>query len=88
VRFVLKYKHADGSLTLRATNDELWLLYKTDQASDMRRLEAVHLWLLAAMCDTTPEALADVGAPPDEEQTVEHGRRRGKKNRRKAGGGQ
>jgi len=94
VRFVLKYKHHEGTMTLRATNDELvraspprpparaaprarrrappsdprgrsrrrnpraqWLIYKTDQAAEFRRLEALQLWLMAAMCGSDVEAL-------------------------------
>ena len=57
VRFVMKYRHADGSLALRATNDELWLLYRTTQASDIRRLEALQLWLMSAMAGSDVETL-------------------------------
>eukprot|EP00632_Arachnochrysis_sp_CCMP2950_P013447 CAMPEP_0185694688 /NCGR_PEP_ID=MMETSP1164-20130828/4052_1 /TAXON_ID=1104430 /ORGANISM="Chrysoreinhardia sp, Strain CCMP2950" /LENGTH=111 /DNA_ID=CAMNT_0028361535 /DNA_START=116 /DNA_END=451 /DNA_ORIENTATION=+ len=85
VRFVLKYKHADGSLTLRATNDELWLVYKTDQASELRRLEALHVWTAAAMCGATLEELAEAPPPAAEAEADAGGqqRRRGKKARRK-----
>mmetsp|Transcript_20370 Transcript_20370/g.62761 ORF Transcript_20370/g.62761 Transcript_20370/m.62761 type:complete len:113 (+) Transcript_20370:271-609(+) len=58
VRFVMKYKHAEGTLTLRATNDEIWLTYTTDQVSDMRRLEALQLWLMSAMAGSDGDTLA------------------------------
>ncbi|KAJ1446093.1 hypothetical protein M885DRAFT_547741 [Pelagophyceae sp. CCMP2097] len=84
-RFILKYKHTDGNMSLRATNDELCIIYKTDQASEMRRAEALQLWLIAAMCDVEVDALpeqaegeADLprqGAPSDKQ-------RRGKKSKR------
>ena len=34
-----------------------WLIYKTDQAAEFRRLEALQLWLMAAMCGSDVEAL-------------------------------
>ena len=65
VRFVMKYRHADGSLALRATNDELWLLYRTTQASDIRRLEALQLWLMSAMAGSDVETLTREAAEAD-----------------------
>lgn len=40
-----------------------WLIYKTDQIAELRRLEALNLWLIAAMCDVSPEVLAET--PPE-----------------------
>lgn len=78
VRFVLKYRHVDGVMTLRATNDEFWLVYKTDQMSEMRRLEALQLWLMAAMCNVSSDDLVDAV-----EEEPQHGRRRrGKKGKK------
>ena len=65
VRFVMKYRHADGSLALRATNDELWLWYRTTQASDIRRLEALQLWLMSAMAGSDVETLTREAAEAD-----------------------
>eukprot|EP00631_Chrysoreinhardia_giraudii_P003913 CAMPEP_0197426868 /NCGR_PEP_ID=MMETSP1170-20131217/36511_1 /TAXON_ID=54406 /ORGANISM="Sarcinochrysis sp, Strain CCMP770" /LENGTH=124 /DNA_ID=CAMNT_0042954535 /DNA_START=11 /DNA_END=386 /DNA_ORIENTATION=- len=45
-------------MTLRSTNDDFWLIYKTDQAAELRRLEGLQLWLMASMCDVSTEALA------------------------------
>jgi signal recognition particle subunit SRP9 len=78
VRFVLKYRHSDGSLALRATNDELWLLYRTTQASDMRRLEALQLWLMSAMAGSTVENLTREAA---EAESAAPERRKGKGRR-------
>eukprot|EP00629_Pelagomonadales_sp_RCC1024_P001668 CAMPEP_0119276216 /NCGR_PEP_ID=MMETSP1329-20130426/15073_1 /TAXON_ID=114041 /ORGANISM="Genus nov. species nov., Strain RCC1024" /LENGTH=105 /DNA_ID=CAMNT_0007276643 /DNA_START=184 /DNA_END=497 /DNA_ORIENTATION=- len=79
VRFVMKYKHREGSLTMRATNDELWLTYRTDQASDMRRLEALQLWLTAAMAGSDVETLtAEAEAA---EKAAEEERRKSKKGK-------
>uniref|UniRef100_A0A6S8EFS7 SRP9 domain-containing protein n=1 Tax=Aureoumbra lagunensis TaxID=44058 RepID=A0A6S8EFS7_9STRA len=87
VRLVLKYRHTDGVMTLRATNDELWLIYKTDQSSDMRRLEAMQLWMTASMCGSSVESLTEA-AEDDVDTTVTQtggltNRRRGKKSKRK-----
>ena len=83
VRFVLKYKHHEGTMTLRATNDELWLIYKTDQAAEFRRLEALQLWLMAAMCGSDVDALTaeSAAAPPDSPRRETSNKRRGKKRR-------
>ncbi|KAJ8602687.1 hypothetical protein CTAYLR_003766 [Chrysophaeum taylorii] len=78
VRFVLKYKHGEGTMTLRTTNDEFWLIYRTDQAAELRRLEALQLWLMAAMCAVSPESLD----APEEEDKDHPRRRRGKKSKK------
>lgn len=85
VRFVLKYRHADGTVTLRATNDEFWLIYKTDQAAEQRRLEALQLWLMAMMCNVSPDSLEE--EVDDEETTVVGSTTRRRRGGKKKGGG-
>ena len=82
VRFVMKHRHADGSLALRATNDELWLLYRTTQASDIRRLEALQLWLMSAMAGSDVETLTREAAEADAAAAERReGKRKGRKKR-------
>ena len=82
VRFVMKYRHSDGSLALRATNDELWLLYRTTQASDIRRLEALQLWLMSAMAGSDVETLTREAAEADAAAAERReGKRKGRKKR-------
>ena len=82
VRFVMKYRHADGSLALRATNDELWLLYRTTHASDIRRLEALQLWLMSAMAGSDVETLTREAAEADAAAAERReGKRKGRKKR-------
>lgn len=86
VRFVLKYKHAEGTMTMRATNDEIWLIHKTDQAAEMRRLEALQQWIMAAMCGADADALVAADAAAAEE--AESARREsagGKRKHKKRG---
>jgi signal recognition particle subunit SRP9 len=57
-RFVTKYRHGDGKLVLKVTDDVTCLQYKTDQQSDLRKLEKLNLQMMALMA--TGEAPAGV----------------------------
>ncbi|CEL95450.1 unnamed protein product [Vitrella brassicaformis CCMP3155] len=39
VRYQVKYRHCDGKVVLKVTDDRVCLKYKTDQLTDMRRIE-------------------------------------------------
>ncbi|KAG2467635.1 signal recognition particle 9 kDa protein [Erpetoichthys calabaricus] len=49
VRVVLKYRHCDGNLCLKVTDDAVCLQYKTDQAQDVKRIEKFHGQLMRLM---------------------------------------
>uniref|UniRef100_A0A914XW46 Signal recognition particle 9 kDa protein n=1 Tax=Panagrolaimus superbus TaxID=310955 RepID=A0A914XW46_9BILA len=45
-RFVTKYKHTDGKLVLKFTDDIVCLQYCTDQQQDLKRLEKLTATLM------------------------------------------
>merc|ERR1711937_174206 len=48
-RFVTKYRHCDGKLVLKMTNDKLCLKYRTDQQQDLKRIEKLNNILMRHM---------------------------------------
>ncbi|XDV41509.1 hypothetical protein PO909_010372 [Leuciscus waleckii] len=49
VRVVLKYRHCDGNLCMKVTDDAVCLQYKTDQAQDVKKIEKLHGKLMRLM---------------------------------------
>ncbi|EHB13603.1 Signal recognition particle 9 kDa protein [Heterocephalus glaber] len=45
-RVVLKYRHADGNLCSKVTDDLVCLVYRTDQAQDVKKIEKFHSQLM------------------------------------------
>ncbi|XP_053428713.1 signal recognition particle 9 kDa protein-like [Nycticebus coucang] len=45
-RVVLKYRHLDGSLCMKVTDDLVCLMCRTDQAQDVKKIEKFHSQLL------------------------------------------
>lgn len=48
-RVVLKYRHSDGSLCMKVTDDLVCLVYRTDQAQDVKKIEKFHSQLMRLM---------------------------------------
>ncbi|XP_054999410.1 signal recognition particle 9 kDa protein [Sorex araneus] len=48
-RVVLKYRHSDGSLCMKVTDDLVCLVYKTDQAQDVKKIKKFHSQLMKLM---------------------------------------
>lgn len=48
-RMVTKYKHADGKLVLKMTDDVVCVQYSTDQLQDVKRLEKLTSGLMRQM---------------------------------------
>ncbi|GBG61060.1 hypothetical protein CBR_g18652 [Chara braunii] len=48
-RYVTKYRHCDGKLVLKVTNDFVCLKYKTDQLQDARKMEKLNNLFLTLM---------------------------------------
>jgi signal recognition particle subunit SRP9 len=49
VRVVLKYRHVDGNLCIKVTDDLVCLVYRTDQAQDVKKIEKFHSQLMRLM---------------------------------------
>ncbi|KAK1314266.1 Signal recognition particle 9 kDa protein [Acorus calamus] len=41
-RYVMKYRHCDGKLVLKVTDNRECLKYKTDQAQEIKRMEKLN----------------------------------------------
>ena len=48
-RVVLKYRHSDGSLYIKVTDDLVCLVYRTGQAQDVKKIEKFHSQLMQLM---------------------------------------
>ncbi|KAG0079142.1 hypothetical protein BGZ93_009591 [Podila epicladia] len=55
-RYVAKYRHADGKLVLKITDDRTCIKYKTDQAQDLNKFERLNRSLMAKMHNRAPPA--------------------------------
>ncbi|KAL1692675.1 signal recognition particle, SRP9/SRP14 subunit [Schizophyllum commune] len=58
-RYVVKYKHNEGKLVLKITDDRTCLKFKTNSSVFLNRFEALNLSLMRKMQNTKPPA-----APP------------------------
>lgn len=67
-RYVLKYQHSQGKLTLKVTDDITCLQFATDQAADLRKVERLNN-LFFALTSRGPEATeADLQQADDQQQ--------------------
>ncbi|XP_066910949.1 signal recognition particle 9 kDa protein-like [Clytia hemisphaerica] len=48
-RFCTKYRHCDGKLVIKMTDDKVCLKYRTDQAQDVKKLEKLNNVLMRHM---------------------------------------
>ena len=55
-RFVTKYRHVDGKVELKVTNDRVCLKFVTDQQQDLKRIEKLNNLFLTYMCGKDPYA--------------------------------
>ena len=62
-RYVKKYRHVDGKLELKVTNDRVCIKYATDQQQDLKRIDKLNNLFISYMCGQDPYA-DDVEAPP------------------------
>ncbi|KAK9843433.1 hypothetical protein WJX81_002295 [Elliptochloris bilobata] len=65
VRYVLKYKHKDGKLFLKVTDDKLCLQYQTDQIADLKKVEKLNdrLFMLMSRGDDAADMEVEEVAP-------------------------
>lgn len=48
-RFNIKYRHCDGSLVIKITDDQSCYMYKTEHAQDVKKLEKLTSQLMRHM---------------------------------------
>jgi len=63
-RFVVKYRHTDGKLVLKATDDFQCLKFRTDQMQDLKRFERLSRTLMGAMMEHDIAEYTEPIAPP------------------------
>ncbi|KAL4432812.1 hypothetical protein ABPG77_008138 [Micractinium sp. CCAP 211/92] len=74
-RFVTKYRHCDGKLWLKVTDDATCLQYKTDQQTDLRKIEKLNRMFFSLMA-TGDAPAEDVEMAAAEQQQQQHGQQR------------
>ncbi|KAF9436716.1 hypothetical protein BGZ76_003158 [Entomortierella beljakovae] len=62
-RYVAKYRHTDGKLVLKVTDDRTILKYKTDQMQDLNKFERLNRSLMAKMHNRIPAPVLETPAP-------------------------
>ncbi|KAL1720453.1 signal recognition particle, SRP9/SRP14 subunit [Schizophyllum commune] len=63
-RYVVKYKHNEGKLVLKITDDRTCLKFKTNSSVFLNRFEALNLTLMRKMQNTKPPAATPAPATP------------------------
>ncbi|KAG0049760.1 hypothetical protein BGZ83_005408 [Gryganskiella cystojenkinii] len=58
-RYVAKYRHTEGKLVLKVTDDRTCLKYKTDQMQDLNKFERLNRSLMAKMHNRIPVAVQE-----------------------------
>ncbi|KAI3435566.1 hypothetical protein D9Q98_001631 [Chlorella vulgaris] len=66
-RFTTKYRHCDGKLILKVTDDATCLQYKTDQQADLKKIEKLSKVFFSLMATGEPPA-DDVELQPEQQQ--------------------
>lgn len=67
-RYTIKFRHSEGKLVLKVTDDRTCLKYKTDQQSDLRKLERITSIFFPLMaCGELPAEGAEA-APAQQQQ--------------------
>ncbi|KAG0365215.1 signal recognition particle, SRP9/SRP14 subunit [Gamsiella multidivaricata] len=62
-RYVAKYRHVEGKLVLKVTDDRTCLKYKTDQMQDLNKFERLNRSLMAKMHNRIPAPVTENSAP-------------------------
>ncbi|XP_047328946.1 signal recognition particle 9 kDa protein [Impatiens glandulifera] len=76
-RYVMKYRHCDGKLVLKVTDDHECLKFKTDQAQDAKKMEKLNNIFFTLMARGPDADISDVtGKEPTETQPAKKGRGR------------
>mmetsp|Transcript_28742 Transcript_28742/g.39727 ORF Transcript_28742/g.39727 Transcript_28742/m.39727 type:complete len:115 (+) Transcript_28742:265-609(+) len=76
-RFVTKYRHCDGKLEVKVTDDRVCLKYKTDQAQDLKKLEKLNQLFFVLTVHGKDAAVADFVPETASTTSVQHQSRPG-----------
>lgn len=79
-RYCIKYRHCDGKLVLKVTDDKQCLQFKTDQQQDLKKLERITttFFSLCSRGELPEGEPMSVDQPQQQAQSA-----KGKKSRRK-----
>ncbi|XP_010274175.1 PREDICTED: signal recognition particle 9 kDa protein [Nelumbo nucifera] len=76
-RYVMKYRHCDGKLVLKVTDNRECLKFKTDQAQDARKMEKLNNIFFTLMARGPDVDISEVsGKEQSEAQPTKKGRGR------------
>ncbi|XP_019188709.1 PREDICTED: signal recognition particle 9 kDa protein-like [Ipomoea nil] len=76
-RYVMKYRHSDGKLVLKVTDDKECIKFKTDQAQDAKKMEKFNNIFFTLMARGADVDISDVGGKDNQEsQPAKRGRGR------------
>ncbi|XP_010278129.1 PREDICTED: signal recognition particle 9 kDa protein-like [Nelumbo nucifera] len=76
-RYVMKYRHCDGKLVLKVTDNRECLKFKTDQAQDARKMEKLNNIFFTLMTRGPDVDISEVsGKEQSEVQPTKKGRGR------------
>ncbi|KAF9420056.1 hypothetical protein BGZ94_009235 [Podila epigama] len=71
-RYVAKYRHTDGKLVLKVTDDRTCFKYKTDQLQDLNKFERLNRSLMAKMHNRAPPAISESTLVPGSASSAPH----------------
>uniref|UniRef100_A0ACD5ZRB0 Uncharacterized protein n=1 Tax=Avena sativa TaxID=4498 RepID=A0ACD5ZRB0_AVESA len=76
-RYVMKYRHCDGKLVLKVTDNNDCLKFKTDQAQDIKKMEKLNNIFFALMTRGPDADISEVsGKEQADQQQSKKGRGR------------
>ncbi|AQL02914.1 Signal recognition particle protein [Zea mays] len=67
-RYVMKYRHCEGKLVLKVTDDRECLKFKTDQAQDAKKMEKLNNIFFALMTRGPDADISEVSEKGQAEQ--------------------
>nr|XP_043609280.1 signal recognition particle 9 kDa protein [Erigeron canadensis] len=75
-RYSMKYRHSDGKLVLKVTDDKQCLKFKTDQAQDAKKMEKLNNIFFTLMARGPETDITEVTGKEQTAQPAKRGRGR------------
>ncbi|KAI3668078.1 hypothetical protein L6452_43153 [Arctium lappa] len=75
-RYVMKYRHSEGKLVLKVTDDKECLKFKTDQAQDAKKMEKLNNIFFTLMARGPEVDITEVTGKEPTAQPAKRGRGR------------